>query len=131
MLLLVGCQDEAQIDDMVVNSNTDNLALTIPKETPTSAPTPSPTPTPSLTPTAQPLSLRSSLRQISFGQSNETVGYMFRTVNNSDLTDKPYSIVRHMEEFSIRLDLLEGDRLQKEHLLSKITMEGKCSDQTR
>jgi hypothetical protein len=119
IVLLVGCKDEVQVGDVDGSKDSANVVLHIPEETPLATRTPSPTPT------DQALSLRSSIRQLSFGQSNATMGYTFRMLSSSELPNKPYSIVRHMEEFSIRVDLIDLDRIMKEQLLSQITIEGR------
>lgn len=76
---------------------------------------------------AKPASFRSGILQLSFGQNNKSQGYVFRTLEGTDLLDRPYAVARHMDEFSIGWMWSDDGKRRREELLKQIKVEGKAS----
>jgi hypothetical protein len=71
-----------------------------------------------------PLSFRQALKELDFGQSSDTLGYLFRTLTEHELPQQPYTIVRHLDkEFGIGIRL-DATPEQVSQLLGQIRIEG-------
>lgn len=71
-----------------------------------------------------PVSFRQSLKQLDFGQSSDTLGYIFFTLTANEWAQQPYTIVRHLDkEFSIGIEL-DAAPEQVSRLLGQIRIEG-------
>lgn len=86
------------------------------------------TPTASPVPTSTPqTTFRTALRELSFGQISDRLGYVFRTLQYNELPNQPYAIVRHLDiEFNIGVTLDAVGGKQWEELLQDIRVEGKA-----
>lgn len=70
------------------------------------------------------VSFRESLIQLDFGQSDDTLGYLFLSLTADELPRDPWTVVRHMDgEFSIGMKL-EASREEVERLLAQVRVEG-------
>jgi hypothetical protein len=71
-----------------------------------------------------PVSFRQSLKQLDFGQSSDTLGYVFFTLPAKEWGQQPFTIARHLDkEFSIGMEL-DAAPEQVSRLLSQIRVEG-------
>ena len=71
-----------------------------------------------------PVSFRESLLQLDFGQSDESLGFLFLSLTADEVPRQPWTVVRHLDgEFSIGMSF-EATREEVERLLAQVRVEG-------